>query len=159
MSLPIPTRTTSLSSSSILLSFCPIQDEPGEVCSRPCRPCLCTRPSRFQPLSGRSASREFSGLKSRACGVSPGGRLGSRARLQSYLHIATPAREGKTKSPGQAGHTDVRAQPVDGDTTLQNHFLKSVGTSPAVQWLRLHASTAGGEGLIPGRGTKIPHAW
>ena len=34
------------------------------------------------------------------------------------------------------------------------------GTSLAVQWLRLGASTAGGVGLIPGRGTKIPHvAW
>ena len=89
--------------------LCPIQDEPGEVCSRPCRPCLYTRPSRFQPLSGRSASREFSGLKSRACGVSPGGQLGSRARPQFYLHIATPAKEGKTKLPGQAGHTDVKS--------------------------------------------------
>ena len=28
----------------------------------------------------------------------------------------------------------------------------------AVQWLGLHASTAGGTGLIPGQGTKIPHA-
>ena len=27
-----------------------------------------------------------------------------------------------------------------------------------VQWLRHLASTAGGTGLIPGRGTKIPHA-
>ena len=26
-----------------------------------------------------------------------------------------------------------------------------------VQWLRLHASTAGGMGLIPGQGTKMPH--
>ena len=32
------------------------------------------------------------------------------------------------------------------------------GTSLAVQWLRLHASTAGGTGSIPGCGTKIPHA-
>ena len=32
------------------------------------------------------------------------------------------------------------------------------GTSLAVQWLGLHASTAGGTGLIPGRGTKIPQA-
>ena len=31
-------------------------------------------------------------------------------------------------------------------------------TSLAVQWLRLCASTAGGAGSIPGRGTKIPHA-
>jgi len=28
----------------------------------------------------------------------------------------------------------------------------------AVQWLRLCAPNAGGTGLIPGRGTKIPHA-
>ena len=32
------------------------------------------------------------------------------------------------------------------------------GTSLAVQWLRLHASTAGGAGSIPGTGTKIPRA-
>ena len=31
-------------------------------------------------------------------------------------------------------------------------------TSLAVLWLRLCASTAGGTGLIPGQGTKIPHA-
>ena len=27
-----------------------------------------------------------------------------------------------------------------------------------VQWVRFHASTAGGAGLIPGQGTKITHA-
>ena len=32
------------------------------------------------------------------------------------------------------------------------------GISPVVQWLRLHASNAGGVGSIPGQGTKIPHA-
>ena len=32
------------------------------------------------------------------------------------------------------------------------------GTSLAVQWLRLRASTAGGTGSIPDWGTKIPHA-
>ena len=31
------------------------------------------------------------------------------------------------------------------------------GTSLVVQWLRLHTSNAGGMGLIPGGGTKIPH--
>ena len=30
--------------------------------------------------------------------------------------------------------------------------------SLAVQWVGLHASTAGGKGLTPGRGTQIPHA-
>ena len=33
-----------------------------------------------------------------------------------------------------------------------------VGTSLVVQWLRPQTSTAGGMGLIPGWGTKIPHA-
>ena len=32
------------------------------------------------------------------------------------------------------------------------------GASLVVQWLRLHPSIAGGTGLIPGLGTKIPHA-
>ena len=32
-----------------------------------------------------------------------------------------------------------------------------IGTSLTVQWLRLHASTAGGMGSIPGRRTKILH--
>ena len=33
-----------------------------------------------------------------------------------------------------------------------------LGTSLAVRWFRLCASTAEGMGSIPGRGTKIPHA-
>ena len=32
------------------------------------------------------------------------------------------------------------------------------GTSPVVQWLRVHARTAGGKSLTPGQETKIPHA-
>ena len=40
-----------------------------------------------------------------------------------------------------------------------NYFIKNIrGTSLAVQWLRLCASKVGGVGLIPGIGTKIPHA-
>ena len=35
---------------------------------------------------------------------------------------------------------------------------ENVWTSLVVQWLRLCISTAGGVGLIPGRGAKIPHA-
>ena len=38
----------------------------------------------------------------------------------------------------------------------QNQVL--LGTSLAVQWLRLHTSTSGVTGSIPGEGTKIPHA-
>ena len=33
-----------------------------------------------------------------------------------------------------------------------------LGTSLAVQWLKLHLSMQGGEGSIPGQGVKIPHA-
>ena len=36
--------------------------------------------------------------------------------------------------------------------------IMGTGTSLVVQWLRLHTSNAGGAGLIPGQGTKIPHA-
>ena len=33
-----------------------------------------------------------------------------------------------------------------------------LGTSLVVQWLRLRVSNARGPSLIPGQGTKIPHA-
>ena len=36
--------------------------------------------------------------------------------------------------------------------------IRGGGTSLAVQWLRLHTSTAVDTGSIPGRGSKIPHA-
>ena len=38
------------------------------------------------------------------------------------------------------------------------HLTLRLGTPLAVQWLRLCASSAGGAGLIPVQGTKIPHA-
>ena len=40
----------------------------------------------------------------------------------------------------------------------KNTKKPTIGTSLKVQWLRLHASSAGGVGLIPGGRTKIPHA-
>ena len=41
----------------------------------------------------------------------------------------------------------------------EQSFEKMIlGTSLAVQFLRLWAFTAGGSGLAPGQGTKIPHA-
>ena len=36
--------------------------------------------------------------------------------------------------------------------------MKPQGISLVVQWLRLHALNAGGLGLIPSQGIKIPHA-
>ena len=43
-------------------------------------------------------------------------------------------------------------------TFCHNLKRENLGTSLVVQWLRLHAPNAGGTGLIPCRGTKIPHA-
>ena len=39
-----------------------------------------------------------------------------------------------------------------------NTKKKKKRASLVAQWLRLHTSTAGGAGSIPGRGTKISHA-
>ena len=48
---------------------------------------------------------------------------------------------------------------VTGKRRLFYHYKnKGVGTSLMVQWLRLHASNAGGTDLIPGQETQIPHA-
>ena len=45
-----------------------------------------------------------------------------------------------------------------GVSDISVHFPKgALVTSLVVQWLRLHASTAGGTGSIPGQGAKIPH--
>ena len=46
------------------------------------------------------------------------------------------------------------------DRELRNTAKKKtcVGTSPMVQWLRLHASTAGSMGSTPEQGSEISHA-
>ena len=41
---------------------------------------------------------------------------------------------------------------------IPSHLKAGAGTSLVVQWLRLHASTAGAMGLTPGQEAKIPHA-
>ena len=52
---------------------------------------------------------------------------------------------------GGRGITSFASSP----TTLKKSAL---GTFLVVQWLELCASTAEDTGLIPGQGTKIPHA-
>ena len=47
---------------------------------------------------------------------------------------------------------------VPGPGNVAVNKTDTVRTSLADQWLRLHVSTAGGLGSIPGRGTEIPHA-
>ena len=44
-------------------------------------------------------------------------------------------------------------RPGEVETLTLNHIA---GTSLVVQWLRFYAFTAGGKGLIPSWGTKIP---
>ena len=41
---------------------------------------------------------------------------------------------------------------------VESNINNNSGNSPAVQWLRLHASTAGSLGSIPSWGTKVSHA-
>ena len=68
---------------------------------------------------------------------------------------------------GPRDHTSSRGNtslyPVRGDSGLKGQEIGEgrkirFGTSMVVQWLRLHTSTAGDMGLIPGWGTKVPHA-
>ena len=47
---------------------------------------------------------------------------------------------------------------IQGSDKKQVQEMISSGTSLAVRWLRLPVSTAAGMGLIPGWGTKVPHA-
>ena len=53
----------------------------------------------------------------------------------------------------------VLAEKLSQCTDSENYETKVnwVETSLVVQWLRLHTSSAGGVGLIPGQRTKIPH--
>ena len=50
------------------------------------------------------------------------------------------------------------SQAVDMRNSWSFHIKKTHRTSLEIQWLKLHVSTAGGMGLIPGLETKIPHA-
>ena len=48
--------------------------------------------------------------------------------------------------------------PPKQDQINSRKLTRDTGTSLAVHWSRLHVSTAGGSGLIPGQETKILHA-
>ena len=60
--------------------------------------------------------------------------------------------------PAKAGPRPHSFPPVASHNLMYPIYLSSGGTSLAVQWLRIRASTAGGAGSIPGQGTKIPRA-
>ena len=51
------------------------------------------------------------------------------------------------------GEEQLVSKPLESSDNFKNW-----GTSLVIQWLTLHASTAGGTGLIPGQGSKISHA-
>ena len=59
------------------------------------------------------------------------------------------------------GHQKIMEKaPLSEKDVIWNLIFKkqTLGTSLAVQWLRLCTPNAGGMGSIPGQGTKIPHA-
>ena len=64
-------------------------------------------------------------------------------------------------SPGGQSCPELRTTTIECKLYLEKVFEgkeSGLGTSLAVQWLGLRASTAGDVGSIPGRGTKIPQA-
>ena len=63
------------------------------------------------------------------------------------------------KGPGFDSGQGIRSHmPQLRPSTAKKKKKSGIGNSLAVQWLRLHTSSAGGAGLIPGQGTRIPHA-
>ena len=62
---------------------------------------------------------------------------------------------GRTVSALQVGSLPEEVDKQGKKAGYQNFQL---GNTLVVQWLRNHASTAGGMGSVPGPGTKIPHA-
>ena len=52
--------------------------------------------------------------------------------------------------------SEMKNFPIDKSNMLKDQKIMFIGTSTAVQWLRLRASAAGGMGLIPGQGNQDP---
>ena len=62
------------------------------------------------------------------------------------------ASRGSSLQLGELALSEKEQQPADKNTPSRGF------PGDKSQWIRLHASTAGGEGSIPGQGTKILHA-
>ena len=84
------------------------------------------------------------------CGVGPGEKL--EGAHHWLLKCPTPGKQ--RRCPAMPVLEKMGA--LEEAKGQSNAKRRGKGTSLAVQWLGLHASTAGGIGLIPGRGTKIP---
>ena len=105
---------------------------------------------------------DWTGLSSLLPSTHP---TGSLCRV---LELAVPSQENavplesRSLPTGVCTHVSFSEQPSlasQGDTAQNCAWHRSArGASLAVQWLGLHASIAGGTGLIPGQGTQIPHA-
>ena len=68
----------------------------------------------------------------------------------------SPACQGEQVSVEQRLPLSARLAALLGEDGKRAEQLK--GLAWRIQWLRLHASTAGAAGSIAGQGTKIPHA-
>ena len=72
-------------------------------------------------------------------------------------HVGVPSGKGEARLPHQPLFPCGLPTTSEVLVTVAGKGLP-LGTSLVVQWLRLCTASAGGVGLIPGRGTKIPHA-
>ena len=65
-----------------------------------------------------------------------------------------------SKTLNMVGVQEWKCRIIRMHSNLRDHQLKIIiyRDFPAVQWLGLSVSTAGGMGSIPGKGTKIPQA-
>jgi len=87
---------------------------------------------------------------------SPGKNTGVGCRFLRSHEMRSPCTSVKSSpcSPNQRQPTHSYEDPAQ----TRKKQVEWVGMSLAVQWLRRQASNEGGPGLIPGWGTKIPHA-
>ena len=130
--------------------------------------------SQFQNLLPSYRHQDSVVLGLRLCTSNAGGMrlipdLGTRSHMpQLRVHMlqvkvpCTIAEEPTCYNKDWRSHVPQSRLTIDGINDnlkiLKNKNNKTLGTSLVVQWLRLCSSTSGDVGLIPGRGTKIPHA-
>ena len=100
-----------------------------------------------------SEAKKWSALNGRANSLRTDVCLVSAWKTQTQLW-----EEMKMLFPRLTAQPEGAAYQVDLAKANRRSQRCEVGTSLAVQWLGLRASTAGGMGSIPGQGIKIPHA-
>ena len=82
------------------------------------------------------------------------------SRVTRHANMLLPSRDGPICEELPIEKSSSNSQQLEKLQRLNAMMKTAIGkkTSLAVQWLRLHASNAGVQGLIPGWGTRIPHA-